>query len=141
MCYHIKGIYYQTKELKKLFHLSGISLGLKHIQASFPSKNQFSGQILAIFLVKRPNFGSHYFTSASNSDFHFILFFYHNGPNITNQSFALPKERVKAKLQRFEKSGQNCHVRYAKCVMSVTLHFVLWKKNAILNCSKRELYN
>ena len=96
---------------------------------------------MQFFWVKRPNFGSHYFTSASNSDFYFMLVFYHNGPNITNQSFALPKERVKAKLQRFEKSGQNCHVRYAKCVMSVTLHFELWKKNAMLNCSKRGLYN
>ena len=37
-----------------------------------------------------------------------MLVFYHNGPNITNQSFALPKEHVKAKLQRFEKSGQTC---------------------------------
>ena len=51
-----------------------------------------------------------------------MVFFGDNGPKITTQSFKLPKQHFKTKLQGFKKSGQKCHVRYAHIVMSVTLY-------------------
>ena len=69
-----------------------------------------------------------------------MVFFGDNGPKITNQSFKLPKQHFKTKLQGFKKSGQKCHVRYAHSVMSVTLYFPPLTQTAMCTSLKKCFY-